>query len=83
WTYDPDDTDTTYTTDYVYLLRENNQQTRMVHDQHILGLFPRGEWLRLLSQVGFQPEITRDQYERDIFVARRPNRDMMRSNMAL
>lgn len=72
WTYDPDDTDTTYTTDYVYLLRENNQQTRIVYDQHIGGLFPRGEWLQLLREVGFQPEITRDQYERDIFVARRP-----------
>ncbi len=72
WTYDPDDTDTTYTTDYAYLLRENNQQTRMVHDQHICGLFPRGEWLRLFREVGFQTEITRDQYERDIFIARRP-----------
>ncbi len=71
WTYDPDDTDTTCTTDYVYLLRENNQPVRTVHDQHICGLFPRGEWLRLLREVGFQPEITRDHYERDVFVARR------------
>jgi trans-aconitate methyltransferase len=72
WTYDPDDTDTTCTTDYVYLLRENDQPVRIVHDQHICGLFPRGEWIRLLREVGFQPEITRDQYERDVFVARRP-----------
>ncbi|HKP53869.1 MAG TPA: class I SAM-dependent methyltransferase [Chloroflexia bacterium] len=74
WTYDPDDTDTTCTTDYVYLLRESNQPVRIVHDRHICGLFPRGEWLRLLREVGFQPEITRDQYERDVFVARRPTR---------
>jgi trans-aconitate methyltransferase len=72
WTYDPDETDTTYTTDYAYLLREKDQQTRVVHDRHICGVFPRDEWLRLLSEVGFQPEITRDQYERDLFVARRP-----------
>lgn len=72
WTYDPDDTDTTYATDYAYLLREVNKQTQMVHDRHICGLFPRNEWLRLLREVGFQPEIVRDHYERDLFIARRP-----------
>ena len=79
WTYDPDDTDTTYTVEYAYLLRENDQPTRIEHDQHICGLFPRVAWIRLLREVGFQPEITRDQYERDIFVARRPTQDMVRA----
>ena len=73
WSYDPDDTDTTYTTDYVYLLREGNQPVQVEHDRHICGLFPRAEWLRLLREIGFQAEIVRDQYERDLFVARRPN----------
>ncbi len=72
WTYDPNETDTTYTVEYAYLLREHNQPTRIEHDLHICGLFPRGEWLRLLREVGFEPEIVRDQYERDLFVARRP-----------
>lgn len=72
WTYDPDDTDTTYTTEYAYLFRENNQSTKVGQDRHICGLFPRDEWLRLLREVGFEPEITRDQYERDVFIARRP-----------
>lgn len=72
WTYDPDETDTTYTVEYAYLLRENNQQVRTEHDRHICGLFPRGEWLRLLLEVGFAPQIIRDEYERGIFVARRP-----------
>ncbi len=72
WTYDPDDTDTTYTVEYAYLLRENDQPASVEHEQHICGLFPRAEWVRLLGKVGFQPEITRDQYGRDVFVARRP-----------
>ncbi len=72
WTYDPDDTDATYTVEYAYLLREDNQPTRIGHEQHIHGLFPRAEWVRLLREVGFQPEMTRDRYGRDIFVARRP-----------
>jgi hypothetical protein len=72
WTCDPDPTDTTYTTDYAYLLRESNGQTRVVHDRHICGLFPRAEWVLSLREVGFQPQITRDDFGRDIFVARRP-----------
>ena len=72
WTYDPDDTDTTYTVEYAYLLREKDRTTRIEHDQHTCGLFPRAEWVRLLGEVGFQPEIRRDHYGRDIFVAHRP-----------
>lgn len=72
WTYDPDDTDTEYTTEYVYVLREGSTSTRVEHDRHICGLFRRAEWLRLLQDVGFEPEIIRDEYERDLFLARRP-----------
>ena len=72
WTYDPDEKDTTYTTEYVFLLREGNTPAQVEHEQHICGLFPRAEWLRLLREAGFEPEIIRDEYERDIFVARRP-----------
>lgn len=73
WSYDPDEHDTVYTTEYVFLLREGDQPVRVEHEQHICGLFPRKEWLRLLSIVGFQPEIVRDEYERDVFVAHRPH----------
>ena len=75
WTYDPDVTDTTYTVEYVYLLRENDRPARIEHDRHINGLFPRAEWLRLLREAGFRPEIIHDKYGRDVFVARRPARD--------
>jgi SAM-dependent methyltransferase len=77
WTYDPDDTDTTYTVEYAYLLREKGRPTRVEHDQHTCGLFPRAEWVRLLGEVGFRPEITRDQYERDVFVAHRPTQEIV------
>jgi SAM-dependent methyltransferase len=72
WTYDPDDTDTMYTTEYVYLLRQGAQIVGVEHDQHICGVFPQAEWLRLLREVGFQPKIVLDQFERDIFVASKP-----------
>lgn len=72
WTYDPDPDDSTYTTEYVYMLREGNQVAQVEHDVHICGLFYRKDWLRLLHEVGFQPEITRDEEGRDVFVTRKP-----------
>ena len=72
WSYDPDENDSTYTVEFVYLLREGNGPARVEHEQHLCGLFPRAEWLRLLDEIGFQPEIIRDEYERDIFLARKP-----------
>jgi len=72
WTYDPDENDSTYVTEFAYLLREGDQPARMEHEQHVCGLFPRSEWLRLLSEVGFQAEVVPDPYDRDILVAYRP-----------
>jgi len=72
WTYDPDGADSTYAVEYAYLLREDDRPTRVEHERHICGLFPRAEWVRLLHEVGFRPEITRDRHGRDVFVARRP-----------
>lgn len=71
WTYDPDENDTMYTTEYVYLLHQGNEPVQVEHEQHICGLFPRAQWLRILQEAGFQPEIIRDEYQRNIFVARK------------
>ncbi len=74
WVHDPDDSDDQCVTEYVYVLREGDQPTRVEHEQHICGLFPRETWLQLLRDVGFQSEIVRDNYDRDLFVARKPKR---------
>jgi SAM-dependent methyltransferase len=71
WTYDPDERDSTYITEFVYLLHEGHQPTQVEHDVHICGLFPRADWLRLLKEVGFQPEVIRDPFERELFLARK------------
>lgn len=54
WTWDPDPDDTTYTTDYAYLLRHEDGSIDVEHDRHIEGLFSRGEWLALLESAGFR-----------------------------
>jgi hypothetical protein len=44
-----------------------------MHDSHVEGIFPRAEWMRLLREVGFEPNILNDEWGRDVFVARRPH----------
>jgi hypothetical protein len=68
WTYDPDNTDNTFITDFAYLLREADGTVRVEYDRHILGLFARDVWLRLLRDAGFKPRIISDQYNRELFV---------------
>jgi len=55
WTWDPDPDDTTYLVDFAYLLKDENGTLHCEYDRHILGLFPRQTWLRLLAETGFQP----------------------------
>ena len=71
WTYDPDPHDSMYTTEYVYLLREGTQPTRVEHDQHRCGLFARAQWIATLRSLGGDPQIIHDPYGRDLFLARK------------
>ena len=79
WTWDPDPADTTYVVDYAYLLRTPDGATRVEHDRHVEGLFGREEWLRLLSEAGFQARaVPLDHSElqpgsHEVFVAKRPS----------
>jgi len=72
WTFDPDPADTTYRTDFAIVLRDRRGDTRIVHDSHIEGLFPRAEWMRLLRDAGFEPRTLTDDWGREIFVAKSP-----------
>jgi SAM-dependent methyltransferase len=71
WTYDPDANDTSYITEYVYLLRDGSQTTRIEHEQHRHGLFARETWLSLLRDCGFQTRIVQDPFERELLLARK------------
>ncbi len=72
WTYDPDPDDTTFVTDFAFLLREGADGVRVRCDRHVEGLFPRATWLDLLRDVGFEPSRVVDPWERDVFVGVRP-----------
>jgi len=71
WTFDSDPSDTTYTVDFAYLLRENNQSVRVVHDRHVFGIFPRDTWLALLRSTGFEPRVVADPWGREVFAGKK------------
>lgn len=73
WTTDPDPRDTHYLVDFAILIRDPEGQTRLVHDRHVYGLFPRATWRRLLRDVGFELRSVRlpEGFGRDLFAGRR------------
>jgi SAM-dependent methyltransferase len=78
WTRDPDPADNTYVVDYAFLLRTPDGAVRVEHDRHIEGLFSRGDWLRLLTEAGFEARsipLEHSELEpgsREVFLATRP-----------
>jgi hypothetical protein len=80
WSWDPDPTDTTCVTDYAYLLRESDGSVKVEHERHLEGLFPRADWLCLLSDVGFHPRVVpfdHPEFEPgtyELFVGSRPSK---------
>ena len=73
WIVDPNPRDNTYVVDFAVLMRGGRNQVRVAHDRHVLGLFARARWLKLLREVGFRPSMIRDSEVRDAFLARRPS----------
>ena len=67
WTFDADPSDTTYSVDFVYMLREGNGPVRVEHDTHVHGVFSRREWLDWLHQTGFTAHMIEDPYNREVF----------------
>jgi hypothetical protein len=52
WAWDPDPTDTTYVSDFAYLLRDEAGAVRCEYDRHVCGLFGRATWLELMKAAG-------------------------------
>ena len=77
WTWDPDPEDTSFLTEYAFLLRDADGALDVVHETHRFGLFGREDWLRLLGEVGFNAravaEVTSEERRaRELFVGQRP-----------
>jgi ubiquinone/menaquinone biosynthesis C-methylase UbiE len=71
WTFDPDPSDTSYTVDFAYLLREGIEPVKAIHDTHVFGIFARDTWLRLLQSAGFEPRAVADPWGREVFIGKK------------
>ncbi len=67
WTTDPDPADSTYVTDFAYLLRDPDGTVRVEHDRHVFGLFPDSLWADALESVGFQVTAHTDPWGTRVF----------------
>ena len=78
WSHPAEPGATTATTDYAFLVRAADGSVSVAHDTHVLGLFPRETWLRVLTEAGFRArsvaEVTQeDRLPREFFVGTRPS----------
>jgi len=74
WITDPNPRDNNYVVDFAIMIRDRKGQTRVVHDRHKMGLFPRTKWRSLLREVGFRLTTINEEFEdfgRDVFLGRR------------
>ena len=55
WRWKRPGEDETYVTDMAYLLRDEGGAVEVVHDRHVMGLFPRAAWLQGIADAGFRP----------------------------
>lgn len=53
WSHSADPENSHYLMDFAYLIREGSD-TRVEHDRHVCGLFPRSIWLRLMDEAGLE-----------------------------
>ena len=72
WCYTDEGQDTTYTAEYVYLLREGGGPAKVEHERLTCGLFKRDEWLHLIGAAGFEVQTFTDDFGRELFLATRP-----------
>lgn len=72
WTHPPG-ADGHVRVDFVVLLRHADGSVESLHDVHTVGLFPQAAWREGLAAAGFADvEVVVDDWERQVFIARRP-----------
>lgn len=55
WRWVADASTETYVTDMAYVLRNVDGGVEVIHERHVMGLFPRALWVDLMTAAGFEP----------------------------
>ncbi|NPU98093.1 MAG: class I SAM-dependent methyltransferase [Candidatus Omnitrophica bacterium] len=81
WRWVPESKTDMYVTDMAYLLRDVNRAVEVIHDRHLMGLFPRAEWLEQIAAAGFKPLVVLFEHSsysdtgHEVFLGLRPAAD--------
>ena len=67
WCADPDPADSTFISDFAYLLRESDGTVRMEHDRHVQGIFPTSVWIDALTSSGFHTTVQTSPWGTPVF----------------
>lgn len=67
WSWDPDPTDHTFEVAYAFLLRDANGDIRTAGDRHRCGLFKQDQWIRWMTEAGFDVRFRTDPWNRVVF----------------
>lgn len=70
WRWDPDPTDSRYTVDYAFVLRDADGSVRVEHDRHVEGVFSIGQWHDWFAAAGLSVTSSRDPWNRDVLIGR-------------
>lgn len=78
WSHPPADAHGPASVDYVFILREADGSTRVLHETHRVGLHARARWVELLQEQGFVVEVLTERTDeerapRTLFLGRRPS----------
>lgn len=65
WTHAPATQEHTIIKDFVFLIKDESEKVKVEYDRHILGLFSRKTWLKLLGEAGFQADIIEVPYQEE------------------
>lgn len=78
WRWVPDSGTEMYVTDMAYLLRDEKGVIEVIHDRHLMGLFPRTVWMELIAAAGFEPLVVSFEHSsysdtgQEVFLGLRP-----------
>ncbi len=57
WRWIPDSATDMYVSDMAYLIKDADGATRVIHERHLMGLFPRSVWLQMIASAGFEAHV--------------------------
>ena len=71
WTYVDSTCDSEYWTEFIFVSKKENNDSKIDHIKSKMSLFPEAVWKRILEKSGFKTNVLNDQWGRRVFVGKK------------